>query len=119
MWRKPRSRLSRLQLLEEWQHITALQLATDQHLAFRVDAVHLKDRLGDVETNGCDRLQDWLLRFVGASAAPTSLALPCRWRSRPQHHERTSRRIDRSNRHLGVNGSFRRERRTCNPVLLL
>src|SRR6266498_4834852 len=27
--------------------------------------------------------------MVGALTAPTSMALPCRWRSRPQHHNRT------------------------------
>ena len=31
-----------------------------------------------------------LLRIVGASTAPTSIALMCRWRSRPQHQEQTS-----------------------------
>jgi hypothetical protein len=31
----------------------------------------------------------WLLRIVGALTAPTSMALPCRWRSRPQHQKRT------------------------------
>src|SRR5208282_212810 len=31
----------------------------------------------------------WLLRIVGALAAPTSMALTCRWRSRPQHHNQT------------------------------
>jgi hypothetical protein len=30
-----------------------------------------------------------LLRIVGALTAPTSVALMCRWRSRPQHHKRT------------------------------
>src|SRR6478609_6310368 len=30
-----------------------------------------------------------LLRIVGALTAPTSSALMCRWRSRPQHHDRT------------------------------
>src|SRR5215831_2258785 len=29
------------------------------------------------------------LRIVGALAAPTSMALACRWRSRPQHQNRT------------------------------
>jgi hypothetical protein len=32
----------------------------------------------------------WLLRIVGASPAHTSMALTCPWRSRPQHHKRTS-----------------------------
>src|SRR6185503_1183773 len=30
-----------------------------------------------------------LLRIVGALTTPTSPALMCRWRSRPQHHKRT------------------------------
>ena len=59
-------------------------MAADDHLAFRVDAVHLKYRLGNVDTNGCERLHDWLLRIVGALTAPTSVARVCRWRSRPQ-----------------------------------
>ena len=56
---------ARRQLLEERQEVAALQLTADQHVAFRVDAVHLKYRLGDVETDGCDRLHAWLLRIVG------------------------------------------------------
>jgi hypothetical protein len=76
---------ARRQLLEERQDMAALQLTADEHLALRVDAVHLKNRLGDVETDGCDRLHDWLLRIVGALTAPTSMALMCRWGSRPQH----------------------------------
>src|SRR6516225_12120673 len=36
-----------------------------------------------------DRLHLWLLRIVGASTAPTSMALTCRWRSRPQHQKQT------------------------------
>src|SRR6185437_14485828 len=42
------------QLLEERQDVAALQLTADEHLAFCVDAVHLKDRLCDIETDGCD-----------------------------------------------------------------
>jgi hypothetical protein len=34
-------------------------------------------------------LHVWLLRIVGALTAPTCMALPCRWRSRPQHQEPT------------------------------
>jgi hypothetical protein len=36
-----------------------------------------------------DRLHDWLLRIMGALTAPTFMALACRWRSRPQHQDRT------------------------------
>src|SRR3990170_5925354 len=78
------------QLLEERQDVAPLQLTADEHLAFRVDAVHLKYRLGYVETNCCDRLHDRLLRIVGTLTAPTSMALMCRWRSRPQHQKQTS-----------------------------
>jgi hypothetical protein len=36
---------------------------------------HLKNRLGDIETDSRDRLHDWLLRIVGALTAPTSMAV--------------------------------------------
>jgi hypothetical protein len=39
--------------------------------------VNLEYRLRNVETDGGDRLHDWLLRIVGALTAPTSLALAC------------------------------------------
>jgi hypothetical protein len=52
---------ARRQLLEERQNIAALQLAADDHLAFRVDAVHLKHRFCDIETDRCDCLHNWLL----------------------------------------------------------
>src|SRR5262245_23793296 len=52
--------------------------------------MHLKNRLSDVEADCRDRLHVWLLRIVGALTAPTSMALTCRWRSRPQHHKRTT-----------------------------
>src|SRR6516165_9929770 len=78
-----------LQLLEECQDITSLQLAPDDHLAYRVDAVDLKNRLRDVETDRRDPVHAALLRIVVTPAATTSMALTCRWRSRPQHHCRT------------------------------
>src|SRR6266705_4081225 len=80
-----------LQLLEKRQDVAALQLTADEHLAFRVDAVDLKHRLCDIETNCGECLHSWLLRIVGALTAPTSMALMCRWRSRPQHQKRTYR----------------------------
>src|SRR6478672_473260 len=85
---------ARRQRLKERQDVAALQLTANDHLAFRVNAVHLKDRLCDIETDRCDRLHDWLLRIVGALTAPTSMALMCRWRSRPQHQKRTLPAID-------------------------
>jgi hypothetical protein len=51
--------------------------------------VNLEYRLRNIETDSRDRLHDWLLQIVGALTAPTSMALMCRWRSRPQHHKRT------------------------------
>ena len=63
---------ARGKLLKERQDVAALQLTADEHVAFRVDAVHLKYRLRYVETDGCDRLHDWLLRIVGALTAPHS-----------------------------------------------
>ena len=47
-----------------------LQLTADDHLPGSINAVHLKDRLGDVETDCRDRLHSWLLRIVGALTAP-------------------------------------------------
>jgi hypothetical protein len=63
---------ARGKLLKERKDVAALQLTADEHVAFRVDAVHLKYRLRYVETDGCDRLHDWLLRIVGALTAPHS-----------------------------------------------
>src|SRR5215469_8573238 len=75
---------------EAWhQDITSLQLAPDDHLAYRVDAVDLKNRLRDVETDRRDPVHAALLRIVVTPAATTSMALTCRWRSRPQHQNPT------------------------------
>src|SRR5512147_2732223 len=38
----------------------ALQLTADDHLPRRIHAVHLKHRLGDVETHCRDRFHGWL-----------------------------------------------------------
>src|SRR5450759_3951006 len=58
-------------------------------MAISANAMHLENRLGDVETDCCNRLHAWLLQIVGALTAPTFMALMCRWRSRPQHQQRT------------------------------
>src|ERR1022692_2619091 len=76
-------------LPEERQDVTPLQLPADDDLTFRINAVDLENRLGDVETDCRDRLHAWLLQIVGALTAHTFMALTCRWRSRPQHHKRT------------------------------
>src|SRR5215469_16649362 len=76
---------------EAWhQDITSLQMAADDHVAYRVDTVDLKNRLSDVETDRRDPWHAALLRIVVTPAATTSMALTCRWRSRPQHQEPTS-----------------------------
>jgi hypothetical protein len=53
------------QLLEERQDIASLQLAADDHVAYRVNTVDLKNRLSDVETDRRDPLHAALLRIVG------------------------------------------------------
>src|SRR5262249_23647044 len=80
---------ARRQLLKEWYNVSALELTANDYITCRVNSVDLKNRLRDIETDCRDRLHVWLLRIVGASTAPTSMALPCRWRSRPQHQKRT------------------------------
>jgi hypothetical protein len=67
--------------------IAPLQLPPDNYLALRINAVDLKHRLGDIETDGRDRLHVWLLKIVGALTAHTFMALTCLWRSRPQHQK--------------------------------
>ena len=42
------------------RNLPALQLAADDHLARRIDAVDLKHRLSDVETHRRHRLHVWL-----------------------------------------------------------
>src|SRR5262249_55644135 len=49
----------------------ALQLTADDHLSRRIDAVDLKHRLGDVETDCRDRLHVWLPITATAPAAIT------------------------------------------------
>src|SRR5215472_13343305 len=97
---------ARRQLLKEWQNVSALELTTNDYITCCVNSVDLKNRLSNIETDGRDRLHVWLLRIVGALTAPTSMALPCRWRSHPQHQKRTfalaaKRRSIRSPRRRG------------------
>src|ERR1043166_1209122 len=61
---------ARRQLLEENQHVPPLQLTPQDDIALRVNAVNLKHRLRDIETDRRDRLHGWLLRIVGALTAP-------------------------------------------------
>jgi hypothetical protein len=68
---------------------TPSDLAANDHIACRIDAVDLKNRFCGVETDRRNRLHLGLLRIVGALTAIPSMALMCRWRSRPQHHKQT------------------------------
>jgi hypothetical protein len=47
---------ARRQLLKESQHTTPLQLPPNDHLAIDVNAMDLKHRLRDIETDCRDRL---------------------------------------------------------------
>jgi hypothetical protein len=49
---------ARRQLLEERQNITPLELTANNHVAIRIDAMNLKNRLRDIETNRRGRLHD-------------------------------------------------------------
>jgi hypothetical protein len=49
---------ARWQLLEEYQNVAALELTTEDDIALRIDAVNLKNRLRDVQTDRRDRLHD-------------------------------------------------------------
>src|SRR5664279_275932 len=57
-------------LPEERQDVTPLQLPADDDLTFRINAVDLENRLGDVETDCRDRLHAWLLQIVGGLNSP-------------------------------------------------
>jgi hypothetical protein len=53
---------ARHQLLEERQNMAPLELAADDHVTCGIDAVDLKNRLRDVETDCGDRSHVWLPR---------------------------------------------------------
>jgi hypothetical protein len=76
-----------MQLLEESYEVAPLQPPAHDDLTFRINAVDLENRLGDIETGCRNRLHVWLFQIVGALTAPTFMAITCRWRSRPQHQE--------------------------------
>jgi len=48
-------------VLEERQDRASLQLVADDHLAGATNSMKLKDRLGDIQTDCCDRLHGSLL----------------------------------------------------------
>jgi hypothetical protein len=70
---------------DDADHVAPLELTAKDDIALRIDAVNLENRLRYIQTDCRDRLHDLPPRIVGALTAPTSMALTCRWRSRPQH----------------------------------
>src|SRR5262249_1175925 len=78
MSRRPPYQRGTTALLEERQELATLQLTATVQQALGVNAVHLKARLGDVETDCLNCLHVWLLSIVGALTAPTFMALACR-----------------------------------------
>jgi len=60
---------ARRQLLEERQDISTFELAADDQVPCGVDAVDLKDRLRNIETDCRDRLHVQLSRSVAAPSA--------------------------------------------------
>src|SRR5262249_18955697 len=54
---------ARRQLMEEGNDVTALQLAPDGHITFRINTMDLKNRLCDVETNRRNSLHGPVLRI--------------------------------------------------------
>jgi hypothetical protein len=44
-----------------------------------------KPRADSLRGGAGENPASWFLRIVGAFSRPPSMALPCRWRSRPQH----------------------------------
>src|SRR3954449_591471 len=73
------------QLLKERQDVATLQLTADDHLASSINAMHLTMSRPTV-VNVCmfGSSESWEL-----VVAPKFVALMCRWRSRPQHQNRT------------------------------
>jgi hypothetical protein len=47
---------ARRQLLKKWQNVSALESTANDYITRRVNAVDLKNRFGDVETDCRDRL---------------------------------------------------------------
>src|SRR5258708_31325811 len=80
---------ARRQLLKERQHIPPLQLTANNNIAIRINAVDLKNRLRDIETDSRNGSHDLAPPNHRRLTAPTSMALSPRWRNRPQHHFRT------------------------------
>jgi hypothetical protein len=74
--------------LEERQHVTSLEPATEDNIALRIGAVNLRDSLRYIQTFVV--IACIFGPQIVALTVPTSMALTCRRGSRPQHHEQTS-----------------------------
>ena len=64
-----------------------LQLPAHHHLAVGINACTWKTDLAMSRPIVVIDCRTWLLRIVGAFAAPASMAPACRRRSRPHHNE--------------------------------
>jgi hypothetical protein len=52
---------ARWHLLKESEHIMPLQFAANDHLTLSINAMHLKNRLRNIQTDFLNCLHDWLL----------------------------------------------------------
>src|SRR5208282_1646493 len=78
------------QLLEECQDVATLQLASNDHMATSINAVDLKYRFGNVETDCRDRLHGSSSESWEPQQRPHLWHSRAGWRSRPQHQKETS-----------------------------
>src|SRR6056297_3901661 len=68
---------TRLEAFEKLQDLTAAQLAPEDHHAVRVDAVDLKDGLGQIDADGGRLFHGWLPSLVGFNDTPMwHIAMP-------------------------------------------
>src|SRR5262245_8826206 len=81
---------ARQQLLKEAENPCTPELLANDNLAIRIDTVNLENGLRNVETDRRDRLHIYLLRILVTYWRPILWRLRAGWRSRPQHHFRTS-----------------------------
>jgi hypothetical protein len=80
---------ARRQPLEECQHVTALDVPADGYITLRIDALDLKDRLRDIQTDCRDRLHGSSSESWEPQQLPPPWHARAGWRSRPQHHKQT------------------------------
>jgi len=68
---------TRLEAFEKLQDLAAAQLAPEDHHAVQVDAVDLKDVLGQIDADGGSLFHGWLPSLVGFHDTPMwHIAMP-------------------------------------------